>query len=132
MKSTKLIIVLIGIALFAWQCLDGVDEENECTTIPLIATPYDIVIPPFFPPMDIPADNPMTVEGIALGRLLFWEKALSLDHSISCGSCHEPDASFSDPDGDYDDGGSESTGSVAEMQPLDDVESAWAVASEYS
>jgi cytochrome c peroxidase len=48
--------------------------------------------------MDIPADNPLTVEGIALGRLLFWEKALSLDHSISCGSCHAPDASFSDPD----------------------------------
>ena len=62
------------------------------------ATPYTIVIPAFFPPMDIPADNPMTVEGIKLGRLLFWEKALSLDHSISCGSCHAPSSNFSDPE----------------------------------
>jgi cytochrome c peroxidase len=48
--------------------------------------------------MDIPADNPLTVEGINLGRHLFWETALSLDYSISCGSCHSPEANFSDPD----------------------------------
>lgn len=61
-------------------------------------TPYTIEIPAFFPPMDIPADNPMTVEGIKLGRFLFWEKSLSLDKTISCGSCHLPEASFSDSD----------------------------------
>tara|TARA_B110000091_G_scaffold104223_1_gene113229 strand:- start:322 stop:1431 length:1110 start_codon:yes stop_codon:yes gene_type:complete len=60
-------------------------------------TSYTIEIPAFFPPMDIPADNAMTEEGIKLGRLLFWEKALSLDHSISCGSCHAPASNFSDP-----------------------------------
>tara|TARA_B100000780_G_C21120877_1_gene454021 strand:+ start:2737 stop:3705 length:969 start_codon:yes stop_codon:yes gene_type:complete len=47
--------------------------------------------------MDIPADNQMTEEGIQLGRLLFWETSLSLDHSISCGSCHAPSSNFSDP-----------------------------------
>ena len=61
------------------------------------ATPYELDIPAFFPPMDIPADNPLTVEGVKLGRFLFWEKAMSLDHSISCGSCHSPEANFSDP-----------------------------------
>jgi len=61
------------------------------------ATAYTIEIPPFFPPMDIPADNPMTEEGIQLGRLLFWEPSLSLDRSISCGSCHAPSSNFSDP-----------------------------------
>ena len=60
------------------------------------ATPYELEIPAFFPPMDIPADNPLTVEGVNLGRHLFWEKAMSLDYSISCGSCHAPNASFSD------------------------------------
>ena len=34
-------------------------------------TSYTIDIPAFFPPMDIPADNAMTEEGIKLGRLLF-------------------------------------------------------------
>ena len=37
-------------------------------------TPYDLVIPPFFPPMDVPADNPLTVEGVKLGRMLFGKR----------------------------------------------------------
>lgn len=59
-------------------------------------TPYTLKIPSHFPQMVIPSDNPMTEEGVLLGRQLFYEKKLSLDHSISCGSCHAPDASFSD------------------------------------
>lgn len=60
-------------------------------------TPYQLEIPSHFPDMPIPADNPMTVEGVYLGRMLFYEKALSLDNSISCGSCHAPSNAFSDP-----------------------------------
>jgi cytochrome c peroxidase len=36
------------------------------------------------------------VEGVALGKDLFFEKALSLDYSISCASCHRPDFAFAD------------------------------------
>lgn len=61
-------------------------------------TPYDLVIPPFFPPMDIPADNPMTVEGVELGRHLFWETKLSGDNTQACASCHLPEFGFSDPE----------------------------------
>lgn len=64
---------------------------------PPSATPLAIEIPPFFPPMDIPPDNPTTVEGVELGRLLFWEKGLSADSTMSCGSCHLPSFSFADP-----------------------------------
>jgi cytochrome c peroxidase len=42
-------------------------------------------------------DNPMTVEGVELGRKLFWEVKLSGDNTMSCGSCHAPNAAFSDP-----------------------------------
>jgi cytochrome c peroxidase len=61
------------------------------------ATPYVLDIPSHFPDMIIPADNPMTVEGVELGRYLFYEKKLSGDNSMSCASCHMPDNSFSDP-----------------------------------
>lgn len=61
-------------------------------------TPYTLEIPPFFPPMDIPEDNPLTVEGIELGRNLFWEKQLSGDNTLSCGGCHMPEFGFSDSD----------------------------------
>ena len=60
------------------------------------ATPYNLEIPSHFPKMNIPSDNPLTVEGVELGRLLFYEKKLSGDNSISCGSCHFAENSFSD------------------------------------
>lgn len=42
-----------------------------------------------------PADNPSTKEGVELGKVLFFEKALSLDNSISCAGCHQPSKGFS-------------------------------------
>lgn len=47
--------------------------------------------------VDMPYDNPLTEEGIALGRLLFHDKALSNDGSLSCASCHLQAHAFSDP-----------------------------------
>jgi cytochrome c peroxidase len=48
-------------------------------------------------PLNLPYDNPLTVEGVALGRLLFYDKALSNDYSMSCASCHRQEHAFSDP-----------------------------------
>ncbi len=48
------------------------------------------------PPMPIPTDNPMTEEGVALGRKLFYDKRLSGDGQMSCASCHRPEQAFSD------------------------------------
>ncbi len=59
-------------------------------------TPYKLSIPSHFPDMNIPADNPMTVEGVELGRYLFYEKRLSGNDQMSCGTCHTPYTSFSD------------------------------------
>lgn len=47
--------------------------------------------------MQHPADNPLTVEGVALGRKLFYEKMLSNNNSISCASCHKQAFNFDDP-----------------------------------
>lgn len=60
-------------------------------------TPYILDIPSHFPDMPIPADNPMTVEGVELGRFLFYEKRLSGDNTMSCASCHGFASGFSDP-----------------------------------
>ena len=60
-------------------------------------TPYNLEIPSHFPQMAIPEDNPMTKEGVELGRKLFYEKRLSRDNSINCASCHRQENSFSDP-----------------------------------
>lgn len=64
------------------------------------STPYSINYPAriskYTPPMIIPADNPMSVEGVELGRKLFYEKRLSADNTQACASCHHPEAAFSD------------------------------------
>lgn len=52
--------------------------------------------PSHFTKMIIPADNPFTLEGIELGRYLFYEELLSGDNSISCATCHEPSLAFTD------------------------------------
>ncbi len=46
-------------------------------------------------PMPIPADNPTTVEGAALGRRLFFDPILSSDDEVSCSTCHDPAFAFS-------------------------------------
>jgi cytochrome c peroxidase len=58
-------------------------------------TPYQEV-PPGFPAVLHPADNQPTPERIALGEKLFFDPILSVDRSISCGSCHLPEFAFAD------------------------------------
>lgn len=45
-----------------------------------------------------PAENPVTNWGATLGRVLFYDKVLSINKSTSCASCHRPEAGFSDPE----------------------------------
>jgi cytochrome c peroxidase len=63
---------------------------------PYQATPFDLEVPQGFPPAIVPPDNPMTVEGVRLGRHLFYEEALSGDNSMSCASCHMQQRAFTD------------------------------------
>lgn len=44
-----------------------------------------------------PANNPITDAGATLGRVLFYDKSLSINNTISCASCHQQDKAFSDP-----------------------------------
>jgi len=46
--------------------------------------------------MPVPEANPLTPQKIALGRKLFFDKRLSRDGTLSCGTCHDPKLEFSD------------------------------------
>lgn len=59
-------------------------------------TPYPLVIPASLPSFPIPSDNPLTVEGVALGRKLFYDPILSGNNTQSCGSCHNQADGFTD------------------------------------
>lgn len=44
-----------------------------------------------------PDDNPITNATATLGRVLFYDRQVSRNNKVSCGSCHEQKAAFSDP-----------------------------------
>lgn len=64
--------------------------------LPPGTTSFPLVIPARFPQVELPADNPLSVEGVDLGRRLFHESRLSINNSVSCASCHQEPAGFSD------------------------------------
>ena len=60
---------------------------------PINTTPYQFPNIFWFPTkMNIPSDNPTTVEGVRLGRYLFydgrWPGRFACDSQMSCGTCH--------------------------------------------
>ena len=65
-----------------------------------IPTPKPLTVPPILgqllPPPLVPLDNPQTVEGIELGRKLFFDPILSGDGTQACASCHKPSNAFTD------------------------------------
>ena len=69
------------------------EKEIELREGPI---PYELDIPSHFPPVEIPIENPLTVEGIELGRHLFWDTRMSRNNTISCATCHAPQYAFSD------------------------------------
>ncbi len=59
-------------------------------------TPCQFVMSRAFPIPDLPRDNPLIDERVALGKMLFHEKALSADGTISCATCHQEDKGHTD------------------------------------
>lgn len=96
MKSNPLLAVAIIAALAISGCGS---PEPEPTAEPLLPAGETVAIaaPLGLPPVSIPADNPPTAETIALGRKLYYDKTLSIDNTIACASCHDPEAGFADP-----------------------------------
>ncbi|MEP3389588.1 MAG: cytochrome c peroxidase [Reichenbachiella sp.] len=84
----RLLIGWMGLMLLA-ACADDTTIKSP--------TPYLFEPPVLFGDgLDIPNDNPFTEEGIALGRNLFYEKMLSRNNQISCGTCHQQSKAFTD------------------------------------
>ncbi len=47
-------------------------------------------------PVPVPADNPITPEKVALGKLLYFDARLGGDVSTSCATCHNPQMGWQD------------------------------------
>lgn len=80
------------------NCLNDEDGDGICDEEEFQPTPYYLVVPSTLPPVDVPEDNPLTVEGVELGRMMFYEPLLSGDGTQSCSSCHQQATGFTDPE----------------------------------
>jgi cytochrome c peroxidase len=73
-------------------------------------TPLNLTLPLGLPQPPVPSDNPLTVEGVELGRHLFYDLRLSGNGQQACASCHLQDKGFAD-------GKKVSEGSTGESTP---------------
>ena len=91
----KYVLLLGPVILMFVGCKDDQVEDPRFIGAVYDPTPYAIETPDRFPIIEVPADNPMTVEGVALGRRLFYDPALHETESNACASCHQQQYSFS-------------------------------------
>jgi cytochrome c peroxidase len=85
------IFSVLAVFIFVFKSCKKDDEIR-----PYVPTPYELNIPDGLPPMPIPANNPLTKEGVELGRKLFYDELLSGNNTMSCASCHHPSLYFTD------------------------------------
>ena len=92
---TSILLFLFAFIFLACED-DKITKSQDLIGIEYDPQPYVVDVPEGFPLLEIPADNPMTQEGVELGRRLFYDPILSADSTISCASCHLPELAFTD------------------------------------
>ena len=87
MKSMKRWGWLAALAL-TWLGVQALQAEEDFKLAMPLGLDKDV--------FQAPADNPITPEKIKLGRLLYFDTRLSVDHTVSCATCHNPAKGFTD------------------------------------
>lgn len=83
-----IILITLAVGIVPAACNKKTDTPRDSPYI--LSAPANMpAIPPF-------PDNPLTKEGVELGRLLFYDKRLSGNNTISCATCHRQDIAFTD------------------------------------
>ncbi|MCB0822933.1 MAG: c-type cytochrome [Bacteroidales bacterium] len=102
MNKNLLLLALLPVLILIAACKKEVSTPDD-NKEPLVydPTPDSVDIPDwvsgsYLGYLYIPDDNPLTLEGIELGRKLFYDKKLSGDNSKACSSCHLQEYGFSD------------------------------------
>ena len=111
MKKSLVIIAVLSVILTFQFCSksDTVVNEPSVTVItpalqPVLPTTpfaYAVTYPAHIQAAlnvndNTPADNGLTNDGATLGRVLFYDKQLSKNNTLSCASCHKQAAAFDD------------------------------------
>jgi cytochrome c peroxidase len=89
----KGVLFIFSFGIILQSCQKDNEEQSDLVTYD--GTPYQLAIGGFETP-PIASDNELTVQGVKLGRMLFYEKKLSANQTQSCASCHRQEHAFVD------------------------------------
>jgi cytochrome c peroxidase len=101
LKKTFILIALFSLIIIA--ACRKTELENQVLAF---AKPANFPTPTY----DF-TKNPLTTEGVALGKKLFYDPILSADNTISCGSCHQQQSAFAHQSHDFSHGIKDKLGS---------------------
>ena len=87
MSIREVLVIFLGVVI-----LHGCGSDDSLK--PLVFDSQ--AVPMGFPDIIYPEDNTYSTERWELGKRLFYDPILSVDSSISCGSCHKASFAFSD------------------------------------
>lgn len=87
--NSSLLVLCVGL-------ISGCGDDTNPNVGASQPTPYEIAYPAYFPELEVTPTNPTTVEGIALGRRLYYDPIMSNDGRF-CGGCHEQQYGFTVP-----------------------------------
>ncbi len=110
-NKTKMLVTIGIVFLFVFiACKKTADTPTSVDPVAAVlnlpATPFNYAnitqpaylnAPPVQAQINTPAGNAITDNGATLGRVLFYDKNLSINNTIACGSCHKQANGFSDP-----------------------------------
>ncbi len=102
-RAGSLVVLLCAVSACA-------GDEMFTASGPNTSSNWQWNLPTGFPTPVVPEDNPMTMEKVALGRHLFYDRGLSGNGTQSCASCHRQSLAFTD-------GRTLAVGSTGEVHP---------------
>lgn len=85
-------ILLMALGLFSCDKEGSIEPVDPAQSLHFVQLDY----PSNFPQIELDPENPISQEGIALGRKLYYDPILS-GTGISCSSCHFQENGFSNP-----------------------------------
>jgi cytochrome c peroxidase len=106
LRNSMAVAVVAGVSIAAaCTSISDVDQLAREPQLPAVSFQYAAPLPAHFaagapnsPAFadNTPLSNPITDAGATLGRVLFYDKRLSANNTVSCGSCHLQSRAFSD------------------------------------
>jgi len=95
MKKIALLFTVVCLLQILISCKSESEIETPVVPEKTTPTPLSWKKPAYFPdPVYDLSKNPLTEEGVELGRFLFYDGILSRTNKIGCGTCHQQQSAF--------------------------------------